>query len=206
MNVWTKSNFQVFALFFLALTASADWCADSCTEAKATLITKSTADDLLATEGASLATKICVGNYDADICRAQVPAFWTAIAKTVFPVAWSNLCADITPETCDAKPTCSECTTRVNSILTYMKTPPMSEYWVKTLNENSFCRDNYPAEGITDVCKKWIPEIVPVALPMMAENYWVDEFCTDFQCSLASPLSGQILLIVLAMVSAFHFY
>ena len=96
---------------------------------------------------------LCSNTTDDSSCRAFLPDFWTAIAKELYPVAWSHICDDIA-DTCaehgPPRPTCEACTLRVKWMVEYLKDGEVQAWWLDNLTQGSFCSSNY-AGNITKI-------------------------------------------------------
>ena len=160
--------------------AAAEWSCDDCDRAISELSAFSVGEAAMNLQVDNIVNNYCPGSANAENCASFVPDFWKLIAKDLWPEAWSHLCDDM--ETCDNghQLSCDECKLRVDWSLEYMRDPVVEGYWVRKLETGTFCSDNY--SGLEEVCKGHVKDVFPKVMYMMAENYWVPNFCEDFGC------------------------
>ena len=118
-------SFQVYVLFCFAFsTASTVWTCDSCQRASEDLAEVATSDNVLAAGTASIVAEICPASEDPDSSEAFLPEVWEAIAKIVYPVAWSHLCdyiLDDCPSHAPPAPGCEACELRIKWAVEYLR-------------------------------------------------------------------------------------
>merc|ERR1711915_66119 len=179
-------QFTTFSVLVFAASVSSDWTCDDCARASKALATFSVDPEAINAMVDVLIPEICPTSPDPDTCLMEMPRFWDAIAKVIFPEHWSHICEDL--EECDTRvdsgiPNCPECAARVNAITNSLSMNFVIERYIKLVRESpSVCETLYP-ENFAE-CQNAVAELLPLALPILANQprNWPNIFCEGWGC------------------------
>merc|ERR1712002_1304624 len=115
-------KFLGFLIFIISV--SAEWTCDDCEVAGHALGEATTTEEAIEWQTLLLVAEFCPEADDPAACEQQLPPFWTALVKIIYPESFEHMCDDIEECTDHTHPTHHGHTTHPHTSHPYSTHPP----------------------------------------------------------------------------------
>ena len=77
------------------MSSQDSWTCSDCTEGANGLAAFTTTDSAIAGQVDLFIAELCPQFEDVELCVEKMPGFWPEVARTILPVHWIYICADL---------------------------------------------------------------------------------------------------------------